>query len=203
MIVIIDYGIGNLGSVLNMLKYIGADAIISNKPDDILKAKKLILPGIGAFGEGIKNLITLGFIDILNEKVLIQKTPILGICLGMQLMTQYSEESDVNGLGWFDAKTVRFKFPEASLLKIPHMGWNEIVPVKDSILLESLPDPKKFYFVHSYYVKESSNQDVIAECYYGSDFACALEKENIFATQFHPEKSHKYGIKLLKNFVLV
>jgi imidazole glycerol-phosphate synthase subunit HisH len=203
MIAIIDYGMGNLGSVLNMLRYIKADAIITNKQHEILNADKLIIPGVGAFKKGMEHLESNDLIDILNEMALINKIPILGICLGMQLMTHFSEEGNVNGLGWFDANTVRFKFPESNSLKVPHMGWNVITPQKNSALLNALPDPAKFYFVHSYYIEKKAEVDVLATCNYGSDFVCALEKDNLYATQFHPEKSHKYGMKLLQNFASI
>jgi imidazole glycerol-phosphate synthase subunit HisH len=203
MIIIIDYGLGNLGSVENMFRRIGADAKISSNADDILAADKLILPGVGSFDNGMSKINALGFTELLHEKVIQRKTPILGICLGMQLMTQSSEEGKMDGLGWFDAETLHFDFEDSSSFKVPHMGWNEISPYKKSVLLQSLPEPSKFYFVHSYYVKANKKEDILATCKHNIEFTCALERENIFATQFHPEKSHKYGIKLFENFALI
>lgn len=200
MIIIVDYGMGNLGSILNMLKKIGAQAAISADIEEIRRADKLILPGVGAFDNGMKNLNESGFIPVLMEKAVVQKTPILGICLGMQLMTKSSEEGSVAGLGWLDAVTVRFRHEPERGLKIPHMGWNSVAIVKDSPLLKDMfPDPR-FYFVHSYHAVCSDGRDILATSHYGYDFVSAFQRDNIMGVQFHPEKSHKYGMRLLKNF---
>ena len=149
----------------------------------------------------MQNLFSLNLIDILNEVAIKDRKPILGICLGMQLMTKFSEEGNIKGLSWFNAKTIKFSFDDNLKLKIPHMGWNEIVYNENSPLLKNLPKPSKFYFVHSYYVHTNNNSDIIGTCSYGNDFTCILNKDNIFGTQFHPEKSHKYGIQIFENFI--
>jgi len=201
MIVIIDYGLGNLGSIQNMLKKIGERSIISADISDIKNAEKLILPGVGAFDNGIKNLQKMGLIPLLNKKVLLSKIPILGICLGMQLFTRKSEEGQLAGLGWIDAKTIRFKFNDEKIKpKIPHMGWNTIKIKKESSLFTDMREDIRFYFAHSYYVVCDHEQDILTETHYGFDFVSSLEKNNIMGVQFHPEKSHKFGMKLLKNF---
>lgn len=201
MIVVIDYGLGNLGSILNMLKKIGANAIISSKIPDIEKADKLILPGVGAFDNGMTNLDKLGLIPILNKLIFNKKIPILGICLGMQLLTKRSAEGTLSGLDWIDAEVVKFKFDSLnSNLKIPHMGWNTVEVVKRSHLFNEL-EQARFYFVHSYHVICNDRLDILAETYYGYNFVSAIEKDNIFGVQFHPEKSHKFGMRLLRNFV--
>ncbi|GIU70032.1 MAG: imidazole glycerol phosphate synthase subunit HisH 2 [Candidatus Woesearchaeota archaeon] len=202
MIIIIDYGCGNLGSIQNMIKKIGGVSKITSNLKEIDNAEKLILPGVGAFDTGIKNLHDRGIWDILNKKALSDKTPILGICLGMQLMTKSSEEGILKGLAWIDAETKKFNFeyiPEKR--KIPNMGWNYIKLKKDSILFNNMYENPKFYFVHSYYVKCNISQDVLATAEYGFEYDCAFQNENIFGVQFHPEKSHKYGMRLLENFV--
>lgn len=202
MIVIINYGMGNLGSIFNMFKKIGVQAIISSDISDIEKAHKLILPGVGAFDNGMTNLRNLGLIPVLAEKVRTNKTPILGVCLGMQLFTSNSEEGNLPGLGWIDAKTVRFKFDNSHAnLKIPHMGWNLIKAKKESNLFSDMYKDARFYFVHSYHVLCNNEEDVLSTTIYGYEFASSVEKGNIVGVQFHPEKSHKFGIKLFKNFV--
>lgn len=200
MIVIIDYGIGNLASVLNMFKKIGVrDVKISGNKDDIANATKLLLPGVGAFDTGMKNLEESGLIQVLNKKVLEEKTPILGICLGMQLLTKRSDEGVKQGLGWIDAETVKFN-PNPSLkLKIPHMGWNYIDVKRENKLIDK-EGKKRFYFVHSYYVKCLDPEQSLATSNFGEDFTCSVNKGNIYGTQFHPEKSLKFGMKVLENF---
>lgn len=200
MIVIIDYGIGNLASVLNMFKKIGVkDVVVSGDKELISKADKLLLPGVGAFDAGMTNLENSGLIPVLNKKVLEEKVPILGICLGMQLLTKKSEEGVKAGLSWIDAETIKFD-PDPSLkLKVPNMGWAYIDVKRENKLLNSgVKD--RFYFVHSYYVKCLDPQQSIATSNFGDDFTCAVNKENIYGTQFHPEKSLKFGMKVLENF---
>jgi len=192
---------GNIGSIINMLKKIGYEAKISNNIDEINNADKLILPGVGSFDNGMKNLKEFDLIDILNKKVLEDKTPIIGICLGMQLITNRSEEGNLPGLGWIDAETVKFKFGEENeKLKIPHMGWNTVIPQNNSNLFNGLEEPR-FYFVHSYHVVCKNNVDIIGKTNYGHNFNSVINKDNIYGAQFHPEKSHKYGMLLLKNFL--
>lgn len=200
MIVIVDYQMGNLGSIANALKKLGFSAMISSDANRISKADKLILPGVGAFDNGMKNIINLGLVDILNQKVQIEKTPVLGICLGMQLLTQKSEEGSLPGLGYIKGETVRFKFDEDWGLHIPHMGWNTIEIKKNSYLFSKMYDEPRFYFVHSYYVVCDNYEEVIAKTRYGLEFISAIQKDNIVGTQFHPEKSQKFGLKILKNF---
>lgn len=202
MIVIVDYGLGNLGSIKNMLKKVGFDAIISSDLEIIKTASKLILPGVGSFDRGITNLKEGGFIPVLNQKVLVDKTPILGICLGMQLFTKRSDEGTLNGLGWVDAETLKFKIEaDSKKYSIPHMGWEYVHQKKESALLIDMPEAPKFYFVHSYYIKNNNESDVLLETDYIHPFHSAFEVDNIIGVQFHPEKSHKYGMKLLTNFV--
>lgn len=202
MIVVVDYNMGNMGSVLNMLKKIGAEATISSDPTIIASADKLILPGVGAFDNGMTNLAAMGLIEALNESVRRLRIPILGICLGVQLFSKKSEEGKLPGLGWIEAETVRFQFPGSSNnLKIPHMGWNNITIQQDSPLLAGFEEPPRFYFVHSYHVVCENPTDVLATSHYGIDFTAAIRHENIMGTQFHPEKSHKFGLKVMSNFV--
>ena len=200
MIVVIDYNMGNTGSIVNMIKKAGGEAVISSEPEQIENAEKLILPGVGAFDAGMQNLAKLGFINILRKKVTEQKTPILGICLGLQLVTERSEEGILPGLGLVDASTVRFRFVSNSL-RIPHMGWNSLVVRKESPLFYDMYPDSVFYFVHSYHVVCNNAEDILSTTNYGYDFVSSLQSGNIFGTQFHPEKSHKYGLKLMKNFV--
>lgn len=200
-IAIIDYGLGNLDSVANMFKRIGSDAIITSQKEILSEAKKLVLPGVGAFDTGMTNLKENGMIEVLNKKVVMEKVPILGICLGMQLMTLSSEEGNEKGLGWIDANTLKFKFDLDKNIKIPHMGWNEISIYKDSRLAKNLYNDARFYFVHSFYVKCNNLQDQLFMTNYGGEICSAFEKDNIFGVQFHPEKSHKFGMRLFENFV--
>jgi imidazole glycerol-phosphate synthase subunit HisH len=202
MIVIIDYGMGNLGSILNMLKKIGAPAVISSDAREIENADKLILPGVGAFDTGMKRLNELGMMDLLNDKVLRRKTPTLGVCLGMQLLMKRSDEGAQAGLGWIDGETIRFQFdPKEKRLKIPHMGWNTIAVKQDGALVQNMTHEPRFYFVHSYHVVCHQPNDVVAMTDYGYEFPSILQHENIVGAQFHPEKSHRFGMQIYKNFV--
>lgn len=200
MIVIIDYGLGNLASVLNMFKKAGVkDVCISASEDVIAKASKILLPGVGAFDGGMNNLEASGLIPVLNEKALNEKVPVLGICLGMQLLSKKSEEGIKSGLGWIDAETVKFNLDPALKLKVPHMGWNYIQVNKPNPLVD-INSKSRFYFVHSYHVRCENESQSLATCHYGEHFTCMVNKDNIFGTQFHPEKSLKFGMKLLENF---
>ncbi len=203
MIAIVDYGMGNLGSISNMLKKIGVQSAISSDPLVIEEAEKLILPGVGAFDLGMKNLSQRGLVEKLKSQVMERKKPILGLCLGMQLFTRSSEEGQLPGLGWLNAKTVRFTFsgPEANL-KIPHMGWNTLQIYRSHPLLNDLGPDARFYFDHSYHVLCNDNDNVLATTTYGYDFPSIVAQGNILGAQFHPEKSHKFGMKLLKNFAV-
>ena len=200
MIVIIDYGMGNLNSIKNMFKKIGIPAIISSNTDLIRSADKLILPGVGAFDNGMKNLKDMGLIEALNEMILIHKTPILGICLGMQLMTSSSEEGILPGLGWINGKTEMFKQQELLHHRIPNIGWNTLCVTQPHPLFEGIDRDDRFYFVHSYHVCCNDSNDVIATTLYGIRFASAFARENIMGVQFHPEKSLRFGFKIMQNF---
>lgn len=203
MISIVNYGIGNVGSVANMLSHIGAEAQLASSIEDINNAKALLLPGVGAFGVAMETLHRLEFVEPIRRKVLEEKVPILGICLGMQLLAKGSEEGndDVAGFGFIDARFVKFSFPEENRLKVPHMGWNEIEVKRANPLVEQTSPPQRFYFVHSYYAQCSDENDVVATARYGHEFVCAYGRNNVYGTQFHPEKSHKFGMSLLRNFV--
>ncbi|WP_341901872.1 imidazole glycerol phosphate synthase subunit HisH [Fluviicola taffensis] len=202
MIVIVDYGLGNLGSVKNMLKHIGFDSVITSDQQLIQSATKLILPGVGAFDQGMKNLEERGLIPLLNRKVLEEKTPILGICLGMHLFTNKSEEGTLKGLSWVDAEVIKFDSTKTEKrFPIPHMGWEYVSEKGNSPVLKEMYEEPKFYFVHSYYVRCNNQEDVILTSNYIHEFDSGFQKGNILGVQFHPEKSHKYGMKLLTNFM--
>ena len=197
-VAIIDYGLSNSNSVLNMIKWIGGDGAITSDEEKIRNATHLILPGVGAFDSGMENLEKSGLIDTLNEEVLINKKPIMGICLGMQLLLNSSEEGRKNGLGWIDGKSKKFTFDNAKF-KIPHMGWNYINIKQDSNIIKNL-DKSKFYFVHSFYV-EAKQENILTTTKYEKEFVSGVKQDNIYGFQFHPEKSHKYGMQLFKNFL--
>lgn len=208
MLVIVDYKMGNLHSVKKKLDRLKVDAVISSDPAVILNATKLILPGVGHFGNAMKNLREMNLLDALNEAVLVKKTPILGICLGMQLMANESRESirrggesGEKGLGWFDAEVVKFSFEDTLRFKVPHTGWNTISIEKESPIMKDIPENSEFYFVHSYYMKANDSSDVLNYTDYGTRFVSAISKGNIYGFQYHPEKSHDVGMRLLENFV--
>jgi glutamine amidotransferase len=192
---------GNLLSVQNMLKRIGAVCEITGDLEQISKAKKILLPGVGAFDAAVERIDSVGLREVLNKKALEEKVPVLGICLGLQLLTNSSEEGKLPGLGWIPAKTVKFNFQQPSNLKIPHMGWNEIHIMNQHALLCDLPAEPRFYFVHSFHAKAEDDKYVLARTHYGYDFDSVITNgDNIFGAQFHPEKSHKFGMKVLDNF---
>jgi glutamine amidotransferase len=201
MITIIDYKTGNLGSIQNILKRIGEESVITSDKDQIAGATKLILPGIGAFDTGMRNLKELDLVGILNEKVLFEKIPVLGICLGMQLLSNGSEEGSIAGLGWINAETIRFMFINSQEYKIPHMGWNFVKQHKESNLFKNMFPDARFYFDHAFYFKANDASDILSSTDYEIEFTSTVERGNIMGVQFHPEKSHKFGMKLLKNFV--
>lgn len=202
MLIIVDYGVGNLASMKNMFRKIGVTAEISADPVLIEQAEKLILPGVGAFDTCASKLQESGLIPLLNEKALQQKVPVLGVCVGQQLLTSGSEEGKLPGLNWIPGKVIRFRdeaLPPGT--KIPHMGWTDVVPDPQSPLFEGLREEARFYFVHSYHAVAEQEADVLVRATYGYTFAAGLARENILGVQFHPEKSHRFGMKLLENFV--
>lgn len=199
MITIVNYGMGNLGSMLNMLKRIGVEARIESEPTEIEKSEKLILPGVGSFDAAMSRINNVsGLRDILESKARVQKVPILGVCLGMQLLTQSSEEGKIAGLGWIPAKTIRF--PKNIGIKVPHMGWNVAIPQHQTFLTQNIEIEPRFYFVHSYFVQVENQAHSVMKTRYGLEFDSAIGFENIYGVQFHPEKSHRFGMQILKNF---
>ena len=203
MIVIIDYGMGNANSILNMIRRVGGDATISSEHSLITEATALILPGVGSFDSAINKLRNSGLEQIIKQRILKDEIPLLGICLGMQLLFDSSEEGNQPGLGLIPGTVKRFNFSKISdkTLKIPHMGWNQVFPKIKTALFTGLDDKSRFYFVHSYHVLCNEPELEIATSLYGYRFACAIQKDNIYAVQFHPEKSHKFGMQVFKNFL--
>lgn len=201
MIAIIDFGMGNLGSILNMLLRMDYKAEITSNLERIKSAEKLILPGVGSFDLAMTNLQNQKMIPVLNNLVLEERVPILGICLGMQILSKKSEEGVLEGLNWIEANTIRFRFDAEQNLRVPHMGWNTIRIEQDSCLFEGMYEGSRFYFVHSYHVKCASDANILLSTEYGITFTSSIMSDNIYGVQFHPEKSHKFGMKLLGNFV--
>ena len=199
MVGIINYGLGNLGSIQNMLKVIGEKAVISFDPKELDKCDRYILPGVGAFDAGMKKLNESGLTDYIKKKAN-EKEPILGICLGMQLLGRKSEEGILPGLGLIPFDNIRFKLDDTDL-KVPHMGWDIVDFKQDNPLLKGLTGIQRYYFVHSYHAQCDFNENVLMTCDYGYEFAASVVKDNIIGVQFHPEKSHNFGMSLLRNFV--
>lgn len=200
MVAIIDYGLGNLGSIANMLKVIGEKSVITADKEKIAAADRIILPGVGAFDAGMQKLNETGLVPFIREQALSQKKPILGICLGMQLLGRKSEEGHLEGLGLIPFETVRFKLDDTNL-KVPHMGWDIVEFKQQNPLLEGLTGRQRYYFVHSYHAVCDSPENVLMTCDYGYEFACSVVRDNIYGVQFHPEKSHDFGMALFENFV--
>ena len=199
MITIIDYGMGNLGSVSNMFKKIGVKSKITSNLEDIKSARKLLLPGVGSFDMAMQRINSSGIKEVLDQKILLEETPILGICLGMQLLTNSSEEGHEKGLGYINAHTKKFIFQDKKM-KVPHMGWNLVKKSTSSLLTSNFEEESKFYFVHSFYVEVENQENSILKTKYGLEFDSAIHHKNIYGAQFHPEKSHKFGMILLENF---
>jgi len=200
MIAIVDYGMGNVGSVANMLKRLGLAAVVTASATEIARAERLILPGVGAFDAGMEGLEQRGLVSVLEDRVLGDQIPVLGFCLGMQLMTRGSDEGTRLGLGWVNASTIRFDMSSCEpRRKVPHMGWNTVLPARDAPLFAGLAQ-SRFYFVHSYHVRCDAAADVAARTEYGYWFDSAFAVRNVYGVQFHPEKSHRFGMQLLKNF---
>jgi glutamine amidotransferase len=202
-IAIIHYGTSNVQSVLRRLQQAGAgEVMVTSSAEDLKLADKIILPGVGHFGKAMEHLHTMGLVDALSEAALIDKKPVLGICLGMQLMAGFSEEGQAPGLGWFDARVCRFQIENRSLYKVPHMGWNTAASARQAPeILAGIPDDAAFYFVHSYHVVPKNPADILTTTPYEREFVSAIQKDNITGVQFHPEKSHQAGNRLLKNFL--
>ncbi|WP_457681323.1 imidazole glycerol phosphate synthase subunit HisH [Thermovibrio sp.] len=201
MIVVVDYGMGNLRSVSKAVEHAGGEVKVSSDPKDLKEAKGIILPGVGAFKDAVKNLKELSLWEALIKEVEKGK-PLLGICLGLQLLFEKSYEfGESEGFGFIEGEVVKFELPKG--YKIPHMGWNQIYKKKESELLKGIKEGEFFYFVHSYFVKPSQKEAVLTETDYGTEFTSSVEKENVFGVQFHPEKSQRAGLKLLKNFIRI
>ena len=198
---IVDYGMGNLHSVKRKLDRIGVHAQLTSEPSELLRADKLLLPGVGHFGKAMEHLQTLGLVPALHEAAVLRKTPILGICLGMQLFARKSEEGGAEGLGWIDADVVRFGIDDTRRFKVPHMGWNGVRIARSSPLLEGVTEQTEFYFVHAYHMVCRDSRDVLCETDYGYRFTSIVQRENLYGVQFHPEKSQDAGEVLLRNFV--
>jgi len=202
MITIVNYGMGNLRSIQYKLEREGIDTQITDDPHELAKASLLILPGVGHFAKAMNNLKEQGLIDVLNRKVLEDKTPIMGICLGIQLFTKFSEEGNVHGLGWINAVTKKFEFSRNGFnLKIPNIGWYSLHIKNNCSFFKGIPDSQKYYFVHSYHLCCEEQKDILATTKYGYEYCAAIWHENIFGVQFHPEKSHRLGFQLILNFI--
>jgi imidazole glycerol-phosphate synthase subunit HisH len=201
MISVLDYGAGNVGSVIRMIERAGGVAQRISSPHEVLVAKKLLIPGVGAFDYGMTKLASLALLPALNAVAREARIPILGICLGMQLMCRSSEEGNLPGLGWIDAEVQQFSAAETRGLRVPHMGWNTLHVVRENPLVFSGEGEKRFYFVHSYKVRCNDPADPIALTEYGEDFVSAFQRKNILGVQFHPEKSHRFGMALMRRFV--
>lgn len=200
MISVIDYGVCNLGSMLNMLRKVGAEAELVSTAAALERAGKLVLPGVGAFDNGIGALRERGLAEALRKRVLQDKVPLLGVCLGMQMLGRRSEEGGMEGLGLIDAEVRRFQFAPDSRNKVPHMGWNLLAQRRDGPLLRELGARSRFYFCHSYHLVCADPGDVLATADYGGEFVAVLQHDNVYGVQFHPEKSHRFGMALLHNF---
>ncbi|MEO3865723.1 imidazole glycerol phosphate synthase subunit HisH [Rheinheimera fenheensis] len=203
MITIVDYGLGNIKAFANVYKRLNIAACYASTPEQLMQATKIILPGVGAFDHAMHKLNTSGLRETLDNLVLEKKVPVIGICVGMQMMANSSEEGISKGLGWINGTVKRFHNDNetcASKYPLPHMGWNNIYPVKETSLLRNLDVEKRFYFLHSYYFECKYEQNVLATANYGFDYACVVNNNNVFGIQCHPEKSHHNGVSLLKNF---
>jgi glutamine amidotransferase len=201
LVIIVDYGMGNMQSIRKQLTRLGVESIVTSDPSEILRANKIILPGVGHFGKAMDNLTNLGLVEVLSETVLHDKTPVLGICLGMQLMAKFSEEGGVDGLGWIDGVVTKFRIKDTLRYKVPCMGWNTISKKKDSKLLSGIDKDSEYYFMHGFHLIAQNIDDILAETIYNYCYTSAVERENIYGVQFHPEKSHDSGFKLIQNFV--
>lgn len=200
IITVVDYGVGNIGALLNMFDYLGIDAQASGDASVVAKADKLVLPGVGAFDKAMSTLRARRLVEPLNEAVLERRRPVLGVCLGMQLLARQSAEGAEPGLGWVKADVRRIVVEAGSALKVPHIGWSEVVPLRRSALFDPLDPTERFYFDHGYHVCCDRPEDVAAVVDYGSELCCAVSAGHIHGVQFHPEKSHRFGMRLLRAF---
>lgn len=202
MVVIIDYGVGNLRSILSKFERLKIEATVSSDEDEIRRADKLVFPGIGHFEAGMANLEASGLVSVLEDMAIRREIPLLGICLGMQMLTRGSDESVRPGLGWIAGEVKKFDFPQSSdkLLRVPHMGWNQVRMTPPSSLTADIAPDARFYFAHSYYVVADKPDHVVGMTWYGHDFVSIIKQDNIWATQFHPEKSHQAGLQIIRNF---
>lgn len=200
MIAIIDYGLGNIRAFYTVFEHLKVKVKIASTPADLNDATKLILPGVGAFDYAMQKLNESRMRELVEEKVLINKLPVLGICVGMQMLAHSSDEGELPGLGWVDGRVRKFDPSESPIIQLPHMGWNTILPQHDSPLLKGIAPESRYYFLHSYYFENYQTADRIAETTYGLPYCSAVQHENIFGVQFHPEKSHANGVQLLHNF---
>lgn len=200
-VAVIDYGMGNIGSICKMLTLVGAEPFVTSEADRLASADKLVLPGVGHFDRAMDNLEAAGLVESLRDIVLRGGKPLLGICLGMQLVCRSSEEGTKPGLGYVDAVVRRFPSDEQRRLKVPHMGWGQLDVRRPSALFANLAPDARFYFVHSYFVDCANESDVVARSTYGLSFVSALQRNNVMGVQFHPEKSHRFGIQVFRQFV--
>lgn len=201
MITIIDYGLGNISAFVNVYKRVNIPITVAKNTNDLIGATKLILPGVGAFDHAMQLLNQSGMRETIEQLVLQENVPVLGICVGMQILALFSDEGKLSGLGWIDGQVKKFdvsSLPHSTHL--PHMGWNDVKPVTTHPLFTGLETDARFYFLHSYYFDCNNSEDVLAQSDYGAEFSCAVNHENIYGVQFHPEKSHHFGVQLLKNF---
>ena len=200
-IVVVDYGMGNIHSVVKKIKYLGGDVFVSSDSDEILNADKIILAGVGHHRQAMNNLRKFKLINVLHKVALVQKKPVLGICLGMQLMALKGEEGDSDGLGWINADVKRIRVKDTVKYKVPHMGWNSITIRKKSHLMSGIGDNDEFYFAHSYYMEVYDKNLILSKTEYDFQFVSAIENNNIFGVQYHPEKSHDAGDIFLSNYI--
>jgi imidazole glycerol-phosphate synthase subunit HisH len=201
MITIVDYGLGNIRAFLNVYKRLNIEATTATCADELREASKVILPGVGAFDHAMERLVRSGMREVLDDLVLQRRVPILGVCVGMQILARDSEEGELPGLGWIPGRVrMLASLMRTAKVPVPHMGWNDARPLTENRLFAGLGSAARFYFLHSYYFDCDRDEDAIAVSDYGADFACAVNSGNVFGVQFHPEKSHHYGVQLLKNF---
>lgn len=201
MIAIVDYGLGNIQAIYTVFKNLNIPAKITSNRNDLKNIDKLILPGVGAFDYAMKKLENSGMLDSLNNLVLNERKHVLGICVGMQMLALSSEEGKQTGLGWLNADVKKFRWSNGKKnIFIPHMGWNNVEQINENMLLKEIDNNSYFYFLHSYYYEANDEKNILATTNYGKDFASVVNKDNIYGVQFHPEKSHQCGVKLLKNF---